>query len=145
MTWRKRILETAGLEAALREIATPSMSPTIRPGDTIRFRRNRRSPHPGEIWVFHRGPQHIVHRILWVRPDGSALFKGDACHRTDGFIPRRQLFGPVSEIRRGDRWRPANRRRDRLLGLTYSLTRTAAYLAARRIFRLGKRLAARVE
>ncbi|MGI5860973.1 MAG: S24/S26 family peptidase [Myxococcales bacterium] len=119
------------------------MLPTIRPGDTIRFRRDRRSPSPGEIWVFQRGSNYTVHRILWVRRDGSALFKGDACHRTDGFIPRQQLFGPVSAIRRGDRWFPANRRRDRLLGLTYSLTRTAAFLAARRIFRLGKRLAAR--
>ena len=126
-----RIREQLGLEDAERVVPTASMWPVIRRGDAIRFRRSARSPRAGEIWVAERGPIHIVHRVLWVRADGLALLKGDFLTDADGWFPAPCLFGPVSAIRHGERWRPTNRRRDRALGLGWSAV-AATYLLVRR-------------
>jgi hypothetical protein len=140
-----RVREQLGLEDAERVIPTASMWPVIRPGDAIRFRRQSRAPRLGEIWVAERGSIHLVHRVLWVRGDGAALLKGDFLASTDGWIEPARLFGPVSAIGSDARWRPTNRRRDRLLGLGWSAA-AATYLTTRRVLsHLRPRRGARID
>jgi len=135
----QKIREHLGLDVAERVVPTGSMWPTIRVGDAIRFRRTDRAPKLGEVWVFEQGEVHVCHRVLWIRP-ASLLFKGDWVPRADGFIPRARLFGPLIEVRRGARWRPANRRRDRALGLALSAVGTA-WLTGRGVLSRAKRRA----
>ena len=126
-----RIREQLGLDDAERVVPTASMWPVIRPGDAIRFRRSSRRPRPGEIWVAERGAIHLVHRVLWVRADGSVLLKGDYLAASDGWFPAERCFGAVSAISRDGQWRSTNRLGDRALGLAWSVA-AAAYLRGRR-------------
>lgn len=134
----RQIREHLGLETAERSVPTASMWPWIRPGDAIRFRRSSLAPRLGEIWVARRGPIYLVHRVLWTRA-GAALLKGDRNRRPDGWISRADLFGPVEAIRRGARWRPANRRSERALGLLTSGIGSALGAARAAAGRLGRR------
>jgi hypothetical protein len=109
------------------------MRPVIRIGDTVRFAGSRDAPKFGEIWVAKPGNRQIVHRVLLVRRV-SVLLKGDFNLRPDGWFPRSALFGPVYEIQHNGRWRPANRLRDRLLGLGLSAV-GSSYQASRLVAR----------
>lgn len=134
---RQSILEHVGSAPATRIIRTGSMRPTIRSGDSIRFRRSQSAPGLGEVWVVEGPQQFFVHRILWERRN-AYLLKGDFNLLPDGWFPRSALFGPISEIRHAGRWRPANGRRDRLAGLALSglgTTWQASRLVARRLAR----------
>jgi hypothetical protein len=126
-----RAREQLGLDDAERVVPTRSMWPVIRPGDSIRFRRTERAPRLGEIWVAERGDVHLVHRVLWVRDDGAVLMKGDFLARSDGWLPRERLFGPLSAVEHASAWRTTNRRRDRALGIGWSVV-AAVYLRTRR-------------
>jgi len=125
----RKIREQLGLDEAERTVPTGSMWPTIRVGDSIRFRRDPRAPRLGEIWVAELGELHVCHRVLWVSRE-RVFFKGDWVLRADGWVPRKQLFGPLSAVQRGEAWRPTNRRRDRALGLALSVAGSSC-LAAR--------------
>jgi signal peptidase I len=126
MSFRQRILEQLGLEEAVRVVETASMSPTIRAGESIRFRRESRPPRIGEVWVFEREGVYVAHRVLRARRDGRVLLKGDANPRPDPPIERSQLFGPVSAVLKHGRWVPIGRLGDRTLGVARSLGRSAA-------------------
>jgi hypothetical protein len=128
--------EHLGLDAAEREVPTGSMFPTIRPGDGIRFRKTDRAPRLGEVWVAELGQIHVCHRILWVSPT-RIYFKGDWVLRADGWVPRKQLFGPLSHVRRSGAWQPTNRRRDRAAGLALTVLGSA--------FQLGRRAGSKVK
>lgn len=137
----QKIREQLGLDEAERTVPTGSMWPTIRAGDGIRFRRSERMPRLGEIWVAELGEVHVCHRVLWVSA-GRVYLKGDWVLRPDGWVPRAQLFGPLSQIRRGEGWRATNRRRDRALGLALSAAGTAFALGRRAGSRVKRRLRA---
>jgi hypothetical protein len=125
----RKIREQLGLDVAERTVPTGSMWPSIRAGDSIRFRRDPRAPRIGEVWVAEMGEVHVCHRVLWVSRE-RVLFKCDWVLRPDGWIARTQLFGPLSEVRRGVNWRPTNRRRDRALGMALTAAGSST-LAAR--------------
>jgi len=114
-----RLREHLGLQAATRAVTTVSMWPALAPGDAVLFRLSTDAPRIGEVWVAQRGSIDIAHRVIMVR-GGAILLKGDLNLRPDGWFPRSALFGPVSEIQHRGRWRPANRLRDRALGLALS-------------------------
>ncbi len=125
----------AGLADMIFPVESGSMQPVVRLADSIRLRRSSAPPQLAQIWVVDRGDIHFVHRVLWVR-DGRYLLKGDWNLRPDGWFPRSALFGPVLEIQHNGKWRPANRLRDRVLGLALSgvgTTYQASRLVARRL------------
>jgi hypothetical protein len=129
-TLRDRLGEQTGRRPVTREITTSSMWPAIRPGDSVRFRRRRRRPRLGEIWVAEQSGRHIAHRVLWVK-GSHFLLKGDWSPRTDGWLPRAVFFGPVDELCRDGAWRPTNQLRDRLLGLASSAIGTWVHAGRR--------------
>ena len=136
---RQKFREHLGLDDAERTVPTGSMWPTIRVGDGIRFRRDRRAPRLGEVWVAELGQVHVCHRVIWVSGE-HAWLKGDWVLAPDGRVPVKQLFGPLSSVRRGDDWRPTNRKRDRALGLALSLV-GSTWLLTRGVLGRARRLA----
>ena len=104
-------------------------------GDVLRFERSAAAPRLGEIWIITCKDENLAHRIIFFA-DGYFLAKGDWNPRPDGCFSRSALFGPVSEIQHNGKWRPANRLRDRVLGLALSgmgTTYQASRLVARRL------------
>lgn len=145
-SYRTQVREALGLAPAERVVATGSMWPLIAAGSSVRVRREKRTPRCGEVWVADATDRHVVHRVLWVRRDGSAFMKGDRSLRPDGWIPASALFGPVEAVRRpgSTKWRPLNRLPGRLLGLGLSAT-WFAYLHTRALAaRLARRALRRV-
>ncbi|MGC4117643.1 MAG: S24/S26 family peptidase [Myxococcales bacterium] len=121
------------MDSAVRQVQSSSMFPSLVAGDEACFSRSAFAPQPGEIWVAWNGARHVIHRVLFVHR-GRILLKGDWNLRPDGWFPRSALFGPVLEIQHDGHWRPANRLRDRALGLALSGVGTS-YQASRLLAR----------
>jgi len=149
------LTDEARLQAALelREVAGQrgrwklafrgsSMLPTLREGDLLSVvRASAGELGGGEIVVFRRRDQYVVHRFLGRSPfDGRLLTKGDNCLRRDQPIEAEALVGRVVGVDRGGQrlelGPPAGRARSALaslLSLSVSATLEVARAARRRI------------
>ncbi len=84
-----------------------SMTPAIRPGDTISIRRaHPREIEPGEIIMYSRDGQMFAHRVLRrVHENGEMQFltQGDRMLHPDPPVSAENLLGRVVLIERGHR------------------------------------------
>jgi signal peptidase I len=96
--------------AVLLQVAGRSMMPWIRPGDVLFIRRT--DPHsvtPGEVVLFARNEQLVVHRVIrksLSSPPSLLVTKGDAVADPDEHVSGAELLGRVTCIYRG--WRQIN-------------------------------------
>jgi hypothetical protein len=94
----------------------------------------------GEIWVAKLAPGLVCHRVWARRGDGAVLFWGDFVLWPDGWVAPEKLVGRVTQACHADRWRPENRRRDRVRGLAWGAT-ASVYLGLRRLVGAARRAA----
>ena len=101
-------------------ISGNSMRPFLLPGDTVLIAYGCEQARPGDLLAFRQGTTLIVHRLLQMRTDGSAvmfLLKGDNRNQPDPLVPSNRVVGRVCAIHRGETkvnleapaWRTASR------------------------------------
>lgn len=82
-----------------------SMRSTFDQGHVLYVRPESKKPHPGDLIVYHRGEEFVVHRVNAVTSQGFQT-RGDNNPRFDEFpIDERQIVGIVEAVNDGKRTR----------------------------------------
>ena len=121
-------------------IGTSSMSPSIRPGDSVLVApATPEGLRRGDLVLIDNGEAFIVHRLLAMKRGngtGLALTRGDGVRRFDEPVPADRIVGKVLKIHRAngvtDLSSPARRCGQRIAAL-YFLWQGYALQAARKI------------
>ncbi|MFT5127911.1 MAG: signal peptidase I [Rhodothermales bacterium] len=79
-------------------ITGDSMEPTLRTGETIELAPPPALPLPGDILVYQRNDQLVVHRYL-----GFGHFQGDNSATPDARVPAEAIVGMATAVFRGNK------------------------------------------
>lgn len=83
-----------------------SMLPALWPGDIVTMVAMAAEPNVGEVVLFRRHDQFVIHRIVRVASSAGQtqiVTRGDSMSDEDGSIAASEVLGRVAEIRRGSR------------------------------------------
>ncbi len=83
-----------------------SMLPTLFPGDIVTIVTAADKPRVGEIILFQRREQFVIHRIVRVTPSAGqtqVVTRGDCMNDDDIAIAPSEVLGRVAAVRRGSR------------------------------------------
>lgn len=84
------------------EIASASMSPLLAKGANVKIRLA--AAKQGDILCYVRGASFVVHRVVGIENDLTALTRGDFEVANIERVPPDRQVGIVDEFRFGDRW-----------------------------------------
>lgn len=82
------------------------MLPTLWPGDILTLVAMAEEPHLGEVVLFQRHDQFVIHRVIRVASSAGQTritTRGDGMSDEDSAIPAREVLGRVVRVRRGSR------------------------------------------
>lgn len=83
-----------------------SMRSTFRPGHLLYVSPESKKIHPGDVIVYRRGEEFVVHRVNSITPEGLQT-RGDDNSRIDEFpIDDNQIVGIVEGVDDGEKTRP---------------------------------------
>lgn len=83
-----------------------SMRSTFKPGEVLYVRPESKKPLPGDVVVYRRGEEFVVHRVNYVTSVGFQT-RGDNNPRDDEFpINKEQIVGIVESVDDGKKNRP---------------------------------------
>lgn len=83
-----------------------SMLPTLWPGDIVTIVAMADEPHVGEIILFQRPDQFVIHRVIGVASSAGQtriITRGDCMNDNDIAIAVSEVLGRVAAVRRGSR------------------------------------------
>jgi len=81
----------------------PSMLPTFKPGQVLYIRPQERAIQPGDVVVFNRENEYIVHRVIAVTPEGIST-RGDNNPQGDPWLlTPDQVLGVVEKAEDWDK------------------------------------------
>jgi hypothetical protein len=75
-----------------------SMRPTFKPGQVLYIRPEGHAVQPGDVVVYRKGEEYIVHRVSSVRSDGIHTRGDNSTREDDGPIPAEQIVGVVEKM-----------------------------------------------
>ena len=82
------------------------MLPALWPGDIVTIIAIADEPHVGEIILFQRRDQFVIHRVIGVTPSAGQtqiITRGDCMTDYDTAIAASEVLGRVVAVRRGSR------------------------------------------
>lgn len=141
------LLQCEAIGAFRFQVRGRSMQPTLSAGDSVRIVPLEGPPRMGDIVVFPRDTELILHRVVRVRRDvtggeGRVVTAGDGLGYLDGVIEFGDILGKVEMVENSaGAWSPEDLGR-RLTGLLRALlaTRPRTRRAVRTIRRSIRRL-----
>lgn len=83
-----------------------SMLPTLWPGDIVTLVAMTHEPQVGEIVLFRRCDQFVIHRVIQVAPSAGPsqiTTRGDCMNDEDSMIAASDVLGRVTMVQRGSR------------------------------------------
>jgi len=81
----------------------PSMLPTFKPGQVLYIRPQERAIKPGDVVVFSRGNEYIVHRVIAVNPEGISTRGDNNPHDDLWLLTPDQILGVVEKTEDWDK------------------------------------------
>ena len=75
-----------------------SMVPTFKPGQVLYIRPVSRDIQPGDVIVYHRGDDYVVHRVHSVQPDGMRTRGDNNPIEDESPVPLENVIGVVEKV-----------------------------------------------
>jgi len=81
----------------------PSMLPTFKPGQMLYIRPEQRAIKPGDVVVFQKENEYIVHRVVSVTPEGISTRGDNNPHGDPWLLTPDQVLGVVEKAEDWDK------------------------------------------